>query len=356
MLDDRASLTDRDGAAANIFEECFTKDRPFVDRYVNEGARAVDVIVPTHNTNGLWRANLLSYYREIPISRLLIGDGGCEDDTIAVVSEFPRVQVLDQRNFYSLGACLRDLMRAVETEWFVYLHSDVYLPPGWFDAMVAHRGDYDWFECRRRMVVLLEYPGVAHDAADRPYSGSQMGRKRVFDTILDRIDDDYLYRNEDLVFRELVEGAGGRYGRALDTWHYHEKTNKPGLQEPDLIEVSLKRAEDPAWQVRTYDSQARGIIKYTRPSKPYLIANVLGPLRRLDRLGALDKAEFRAWTEATRPEWLEYVLPVLEPPAEPHDRPRISAELGKIAASCRTIWSVLLRAVTGQKAGGGVNT
>ena len=110
---------------------------PFADRFATDSARAVDVIIPIVHTNELWRSNLISIYREIPVNRLLIGDGGCIDDSLEVARQFPRVEVLDHRNFTSLGYSIRHLIEAVETEWFVYLHSDVFLPPGWFETMFA---------------------------------------------------------------------------------------------------------------------------------------------------------------------------------------------------------------------------
>ena len=58
-----------------------------IDRAVVEpDLDRVDVIVPVKNTRGNWKACLDSFYREIPINQLLIGDGGCTDDTIEIDS------------------------------------------------------------------------------------------------------------------------------------------------------------------------------------------------------------------------------------------------------------------------------
>ena len=73
---------------------------------------------------------------------------GCIDDTIAIAREFPRAHVFDHHKFTSLGFSLRRLIEEVETPWFVYLHSDVRLPEGWFDAMSAAQEKFDWFELR----------------------------------------------------------------------------------------------------------------------------------------------------------------------------------------------------------------
>ena len=176
----------------SIFERYYGEAR-LEDRYARDTTGAVDVIIPLLTVNDAFHANLCSYYREIPIQRLLIGDGGCSEATLAVLRSFPRVELIPQQENKTLGYCLRQLIEKVETEWFVYLHADVYLPEGWFDAMARHQRDYDWFECNRRMSVLVDYPQERQNAAERPYSGSQMGRRRAFEPFLEEIEDDYLY-------------------------------------------------------------------------------------------------------------------------------------------------------------------
>ena len=64
---------------ASIFSRYFGAE-PFADRFATDSARALDVIIPIVHTNELWRSNLTSIYREIPVNRLLIGDGGCIDE------------------------------------------------------------------------------------------------------------------------------------------------------------------------------------------------------------------------------------------------------------------------------------
>ena len=202
----------------SIFREYFAQ-RPFVDRFESDPNGAVEVIIPVIHTNELWRINLYSLYREVPIRRLLIGDGGCKDDSIDIVKEFPRVEVLDHREFRSLGYSLRHLIEAVQTEWFIYVHSDVYLPPGWFETMSRYQAQYDWFGCPQQITVMVEYPLVDHT---RPYAGSQMGRKAAFMQGLSRIDDDYVYRQEDFVLADIVKKGGGKEGRIEDVFHYHQ--------------------------------------------------------------------------------------------------------------------------------------
>jgi hypothetical protein len=289
----------------SIFSRYFS-DEPFVDRHTREPGGAVDVIIPVLHTNELWAKNLTSIYREIPVNRLLLGNAGCVDDTLAVARKFPRVQIFDHTAYKSLGYSIKELIRSVETDWFIYLHSDVYLPDGWFDTMRAHQGQYDWFGCPMRITALVEYPVVN---PNRPYAGSQMGRKAAFLPGLDRIDDDYVYRQEDFVFARLVEDANFRHGRIEDTFHYHQvmpRVYGSSQRARRLRSIEVHEDVAPEEQFITVDTQVRGIIKYLRPDA-YQIGAVRENLWRLNKLGKLDLKTFRAWVEEVNPEWLPHI-------------------------------------------------
>src|SRR5688500_9369738 len=98
----------------SIFQRYY-KTETLVDRFARDASRAIDVIIPVIHTTELWHNNLISIYREIPVNRLWISDGGCKDDSIAIAQKFPRVTVLDHRAYKSLGYCLRKLIEVVET-------------------------------------------------------------------------------------------------------------------------------------------------------------------------------------------------------------------------------------------------
>ena len=289
------------GPQTNLRE--FFADVAFVDRFEREPEGAVDVIIPILHTNELWRANLLSIYREIPVKRLVLGDGGCIDNSIVIARNFPRVEVLDHRSFRSLGFSIRRLIEEVSTEWFVYLHSDVYLPEGWFDAMCAGQQKYDWFECGQNVTVMVEYVPPTLEV-ERAYSGSQMGRKAAFANVLPEIDDDYLYRNEDIILANLVKNAGFCYGKVKETFHYHQLMFKesPWLRRVKraTFDLELSREEE----VRAALTYVMGIIKYLQPDKATdLIAGINENIERLGQLGALDPTMFACWVAKANPAW-----------------------------------------------------
>ena len=290
----------------SIFREYYSPE-PFVDRFQTHPEGAIDVIIPIIHTNELWKKNLFSFYREIPIHKLLIGDGGCVDNSIDIVKEFPRVEVFDHRSYKTLGYSIRKLIEAVEADWFVYVHSDVYLPPGWFDVMQRHQADYDWFGCPMKHTVMVQYE-IPEEV--RPYAGSQMGLKSAFLPRLETIADDYVYRQEDFVLADVVEKAGFRHGKIEDTFHYHQTMYKPTPWVRKVKSVNLDLYISPEEEVRNRIMQARGIIKYLEPTNPALVSEASMSIERLFELGELTTAnwpEFKQWVAQTNPKWLPYL-------------------------------------------------
>ncbi|OGH12314.1 MAG: hypothetical protein A2857_04955 [Candidatus Levybacteria bacterium RIFCSPHIGHO2_01_FULL_36_15] len=290
---------------ASIFSRYYLKTK-FKDRFLLKEKNSVDVIIPVVHTNELWKTNLYSFYREIPINRLLIGDGGCIDNSIDIVRKFPRVKIFDQKKYKTLGYSVKKLIENVSTEWFIYLHSDVYLPGGWFNAMKKHQKDFDWFGAPMINTVMVDYPDSNNFSKVRPFAGSQMGRKTAFEKGLKNIDDDYVYRQEDFVFSNLVEKAGFKHGRIDDTYHYHQTMFRQSRWMRKIKKVSLELEIDQKEEFRTHDMQVRGFIKYLDPN-PYFAAWITSELASLQELGKLNWEDFINWVKKTNPAWLPYL-------------------------------------------------
>jgi len=291
--------------AQKSFFEMFNLKENLIDRKNLTNEDPVDVIIPIINTNFFFEKNLYSFYREIPINRLIIGDAGITDDSIEIVKNFPRVVIINQSKYISQGYCIAELISHVETEWFIYLHADVYLPENWYVTMKKYQKEYDWFECDRRYVALIEYLMPHMMESERAHSGSQMGRKKAFEKIIPIIEDDFLQRNEDIIFAELIKSFGYKYGRVLDTFHYHQIMDKKGNREPKF-KISLEKRSDREFDIKINYMQAKGIIKHLYP-KPYLIKNVNYSLKALYGYYNINLDGFRKWVKKENKIWLKFI-------------------------------------------------
>ena len=288
----------------SIFQQYYQQTE-FFDRKEGSREKGVDVVIPIRNTNELWKNNLYNFFKVIPINRLLIGDGGCTDQSIEIVKKFPRVSIYDQRDCKTLGYRIGKLIEKVETDWFVYLHSDVFLPMDWYDKMVQHQAEYDYFECFRKITLLIEYPEYEQHNSRRPFSGSQMGRRDAFRNIR-KIDDDYSERQEDMIFGGLLKAKGYRYGKVENTYLNHQIMNKGG-HEPDYASVIIKMKEDKDWEKEICEMQMKGIIKYLMPGEDYAMINVEYSLSTLMERKAIDMKKFMKWVKQTNPLWYKYI-------------------------------------------------
>jgi hypothetical protein len=124
------------------------------------------------------------------------------------------------------------------------------------------------------------------------------------------VDDDYLYRNEDLVIRELIQLGGGEYVKIQGLKHLHQSITKNSQNEPNL-KVAVTRVRDVQWETKVAEMQFRGIVKYTSPTNErgisYLVNHVNESLMELEILGNLDFQATMRWIEETNGEWVKYI-------------------------------------------------
>ena len=251
------------GLIRSLFE-----DREFIDRAMYEKAEAqIDVIIPVLHSNNLWKENLLSMYREVPIHRLILGDAGCIDNTVTIARGFPRVEIVDHTKILTLGASIADLTKRVITKKFAYIQSDVYLPEGWFDAMNEQTNGFDWVGSPMQIVTMLDY--TLDYTGQRPLAGAQMGNSEMFKSLEDFVDDDFVYRQEDFVLEEFVRRQGGAIGNSKNTYHFHQvmRRNTTGMKM-NVQSISINLNEGVSERTRVSSSQLQGFLKYCDPRLP----------------------------------------------------------------------------------------
>jgi hypothetical protein len=294
----------------SIFQQYYEEHKrfyePFEDRCETEdNVGMVDVIIPLLHTNELWRANLLSIYRNIPVRRLIIGNAGCSEQALKLLKEFPRVDIYDHVG-YSLGYSIKKMIEEVNTEWFVYLHSDVFIPQHWFDKMASYQDQYDWFECYQKQTYLVEHLADYGPYKTRPGGGSHMGRKEAFLGAIGDIQDDYLYRTEDYAFIDRIQKNGYKYG-VVNTYHYHQIMHRSDSKDREIVDIKLDVKLSKYEEKRTWEMQFWAVIKYFEPTSENL--QRLAIFDAIDHLIALEEfnwAKIRPMIELRNP-WVWHI-------------------------------------------------
>ena len=102
----------------------------------------IDVVMLTKNSEYILRRCLSSIYRNIPVNNLIVIDGFSKDNTIKILEEFnEKYGNLRLIRDGGTRARAREIgIENVETEWFMFVDSDVVLCRGWFDKARKHTG------------------------------------------------------------------------------------------------------------------------------------------------------------------------------------------------------------------------
>ena len=96
-------------------------------------AKSIDVVMLTKNSNKWYfRRVLAAIKREIPVHHFIVVDRYSTDGTIDVIREFFGNRVVVIKTDAPLGGARYIGMKAVDTEWFAFIDSDVEILPGWF--------------------------------------------------------------------------------------------------------------------------------------------------------------------------------------------------------------------------------
>jgi glycosyltransferase involved in cell wall biosynthesis len=94
----------------------------------------IDVIVLTKNSERLLTECLASIYENVPVNKLIVVDGYSTDSTLEIVKEvqerYGNVVLIQDKG--TRGSARQKAISKVETDWFIFVDSDVILCSGWF--------------------------------------------------------------------------------------------------------------------------------------------------------------------------------------------------------------------------------
>lgn len=102
--------------------------------------RTVDVVMLTKNSEHFLNACLKSVYENVPVKRLIVVDGSSTDNTLIILNEFSKkygnVKIITENG--SRGKAREKGIQEVETDWFMFVDSDVILCKDWFTKASKH--------------------------------------------------------------------------------------------------------------------------------------------------------------------------------------------------------------------------
>lgn len=105
--------------------------------------RTVDIVMLTKDSEYVLEQCLSSLYENVPVNQLIIVDGYSRDRTLQIVEGFKKrfgnIHVIGSSG--TRGEARQLGLRAVETDWFMFVDSDVVLCRDWFGKAVRHIDD-----------------------------------------------------------------------------------------------------------------------------------------------------------------------------------------------------------------------
>ena len=276
----------------------------FADRYEKDKqVEPVDVLMLTLDAAYFLDRCLISVYREIPVRRLLVCDGGSKDGTIEILEKYPRVQTYVRPDIRTTGKALEFLFSHIETEWFVLIDSDIELPQGWYDEMQRHEDEYDFMECSGRILAYhyyREFP-YSRDVNSRSWDFCFLGRKEAVQKY--GCEDDYIWRMVDFYLRQQIEKSGHRYGKIPTAYRIHHETERIPYGSDEEKRFQKAVFKEPEWIIidkekwkRSMHKYAMGIVKYLDPEYP--------PVRRDEAFDNVIIMLDRDWVARNGPAWL----------------------------------------------------
>lgn len=276
----------------------------FEDKKIGSDIQPIDVIMATLDAENFLERCLFSAYREIPIRKLIICDGGSKDKTIDILNKFPRVEVFIKPEIHTGGKLVEFLISKVETEWFAFIDSDIILADGWFNEMRKFQNSFDVVENSKTILAYHFYREFNEKLQynSRPSHFCHLAKKDALCSY--KCDDDYMYRFTDYLFRQSIETSGYRYGKVDSTYHTHNETERIPYESDlnkNFIKIVMKEPEriilDKEKNMKMSIENAMAIVKYLDPDNSCIKKN-----KKLNEsILLLD----RRWIEENGKRWIE---------------------------------------------------
>ncbi|MGB9693800.1 MAG: glycosyltransferase family A protein, partial [Fervidobacterium sp.] len=104
---------------------------------------SVDVVMLTKNSESILHECLKSIYENVPVRRLIVLDASSTDNTPKIISEFNRKygNIVFMTENGSRAKARQRGIEETDTEWFMFVDSDVILCKNWFRKAIKYIGE-----------------------------------------------------------------------------------------------------------------------------------------------------------------------------------------------------------------------
>lgn len=165
----------------------------------------IDVVIPTKNRLEPCLPECLeSMAREIPINRLIVIDGYSDDGTVECIRKFCEEREIGLELIQTEAPLSKARQKGIEkvnTEWFLFLDSDVILKENYFDKLKEHIGEEEVGAVQGRKQQTLEESSEEYCPEDQEWIRRRSYRGGTHAT---------------LIRKEAVEGI--KIPKDLRTW------------------------------------------------------------------------------------------------------------------------------------------
>lgn len=216
----------------------------------------VDVVMPTKNRlEPCLPESLEAMDREVPVNRFIVIDAHSTDGTVEHLREFCDGNDIDlvlERSDAPLPKARQRGMELVETDWFLFLDSDVVLLDGYFETLTGYIeegvGAVQGRKERSTNPDAPEYAATAEDWISRRSFRGGTHSTLIRTAAVDGIDIPADLRTwEDEYIRRYVEGRRFRDGRWTETENGYEWVFAP--------EALFQANEEDSFQKTAYEGR-----------------------------------------------------------------------------------------------------
>lgn len=217
----------------------------------------LDLICPIYHVDwDVFTYCVDSWIREFPCSRWWIGLANPNENEYNAIKNYleqknNNIVIFNHVHYKTLGKSISELISYVETSWFIYVHSDAEATPMCWNILESWMSNddplYGIIESERIHSDKQQYTYDPYHFSSRAYSGLQVMYK---DAVNVPIDDDYVYRNEDMIYQNICQQQGYEYCKSWAMHVHYLTTTKKWTHERE----------------ETYDMQWKGLVKYTTPT------------------------------------------------------------------------------------------